>query len=213
MRLQWTAFAQTFKRESEELRKATIEFEKEVALASHQEQKTRHAEILANLTTIQHTMTAPDGSNGSAVVVENSFVSNIHLHRNEKFTGRDDVLAQIHAYLHLTEENASKVTPPGTDTGTVSGKNPQAFCSCLVHAIGGMGKTEVALEYTYRFRALYTHIFWVRAGSPELLARSYEEIFEKLGLSPESGDGSQTQQMSQAQKVQGTLDWLRTTSK
>ncbi|KAK4043311.1 hypothetical protein C8A01DRAFT_32631 [Parachaetomium inaequale] len=137
MKLQWTSFAQTFKRRTDELQSATNDFEKEVELASHQEQKSRHAEILADLTTIKRTMT---GSGSSGI-------------------------------------GSSQTNNPPTSEKAASTPGTRTFCSCLVHAIGGMGKKEVALEYTYRFRHLYTHIFWVRAGSSELLAQSYEDIF------------------------------------
>ncbi|KAF2972232.1 hypothetical protein GQX73_g1280 [Xylaria multiplex] len=51
------------------------------------------------------------------------------------------------------------------------GKSGQT--SCVIHGIGGVGKTQVALEYTYRHREDYSYIFWVRAESSVELSTSF----------------------------------------
>lgn len=37
--------------------------------------------------------------------------------------------------------------------------------SCVIHAIGDMGTTEHALEYTCRYRHCYPHVFSLHAQS------------------------------------------------
>src|SRR5579863_75009 len=64
--------------------------------------------------------------------------------RNPYFTGRGEELQQIHTMLHATP--AAAVAPPLALTG-----------------LTGIGKTQVALEYTYRYAHEYEAVFWVKA--------------------------------------------------
>ncbi|KAI0536690.1 P-loop containing nucleoside triphosphate hydrolase protein [Xylaria digitata] len=84
-------------------------------------------------------------------------VNGIPFHRNFRFQGRDAVLNDLHKIL----------CPRNGPTG----KSGQT--SCVIHGIGGVGKTQVALEYTYRYREDYSYIFWVRAESGVELSTSF----------------------------------------
>ena len=55
-----------------------------------------------------------------------------------------------------------------------------------------MGKTQVALEYTYRYRDCYDFIFWVQAETDPEMVKDTITISEKLKLEqPENaGDGA-----------------------
>jgi hypothetical protein len=46
--------------------------------------------------------------------------------------------------------------------------------------MGGTGKTQVALEYVWRYREEYRHIFWARAQSVPELAASFGEFAKAL---------------------------------
>ena len=49
--------------------------------------------------------------------------------------------------------------------------------SCLVMSgVGGMGKTETAIEYTYRYEKDYSYIFWISAETPMSCADTYTRI-------------------------------------
>ncbi|KAF6836762.1 transcriptional xre family [Colletotrichum plurivorum] len=78
-------------------------------------------------------------------------VEGIPFHRNFRFQNRDTVLEDLHRKLN------PKSTPA---VGAAADQT-----SCVIHGIGGVGKTQVALEYTYRYREDYAYIFWVRADS------------------------------------------------
>jgi transcriptional regulator with XRE-family HTH domain len=66
--------------------------------------------------------------------------------RNPLFTGRDDVLSTL-------EE-------------TFFSPNQSSTCHVLaLCGIGGIGKTQTALEYAYRHRHRYTAVFWIQAES------------------------------------------------
>ncbi|MCJ1286768.1 hypothetical protein MMC26_006114 [Xylographa opegraphella] len=53
-----------------------------------------------------------------------------------------------------------------------------------VAGIGGVGKSQVAIEYCYRFRQAHpsTHVFWIYASTYARFSQAYEEIGSKLGL-------------------------------
>jgi tetratricopeptide (TPR) repeat protein len=69
--------------------------------------------------------------------------------RNAVFTGRSDVLEQLHERL------------VGTSVAVVA---PMAL-----HGLGGVGKTQVALEYAHRYMADYDLVWWIPAEQDELI--------------------------------------------
>jgi hypothetical protein len=58
----------------------------------------------------------------------------------------------------------------------------QAGRKVLIHAAGGQGKTQAALEYVKRFGGYYEDVAWVRASDERSLFESYREIASGLGL-------------------------------
>jgi hypothetical protein len=71
---------------------------------------------------------------------------NVPFRHNPFFTGRDSLLLQLHNNL------ASHKATALTQAEVISG-------------LGGIGKTQIALEYAYRFGDKYQGIFWVHADS------------------------------------------------
>ena len=82
--------------------------------------------------------------------------------RNASFTGRNFVLE------HLRDQLVTKA---------VSVVLPVAL-----HGLGGVGKTQVALEYAHRFKADYDLVWWVDAEEPEQINRSLAELAGRLGV-------------------------------
>jgi tetratricopeptide (TPR) repeat protein len=89
--------------------------------------------------------------------------------RNKNFTGRVDVLEQLRS--HVT----SKVTAvlPSVES------QPQAL-----QGLGGVGKTAVAIEYAWRYRADYDLVCWIRADQMPLVRSALAGLATKLGLEP-----------------------------
>src|SRR6266566_309109 len=83
--------------------------------------------------------------------------------RNPLFTGREAVLTAIHETLQRSR--AAGITQTQAITG-----------------LGGVGKSQTALEYAYRHREDYAFVFWVGAESEETLDRDYAEIARRLDL-------------------------------
>jgi serine/threonine protein kinase/tetratricopeptide (TPR) repeat protein len=83
--------------------------------------------------------------------------------RNPYFTGRNDVLEQLHASFQSIEITALTQS--------------HALCG-----LGGVGKTQVAIEYAYRYRETYQWIFWIRSETQENLLTDISAIASVLVL-------------------------------
>jgi tetratricopeptide (TPR) repeat protein len=103
--------------------------------------------------------------------------------RNPFFTGRDDVLSQLHHELQV--ESTVALAPPQGITG-----------------LGGIGKTQTALEYAYRYYAEYDAVFWIDADSLQTLTTSFMDIAKVLRL-------SECNEQNQSIIVEAVLRWLR----
>jgi tetratricopeptide (TPR) repeat protein len=65
-------------------------------------------------------------------------------------------------------------------TALNSGK-PAALTQAI-HGLGGVGKTQLALEYAYRSAAEYDTVWWVRSEEPATLAADYASLAKSLDL-------------------------------
>jgi tetratricopeptide (TPR) repeat protein len=88
-------------------------------------------------------------------------VWNVPYARNPAFTGREALLDALHAARW--------------------GEQPVALTQVL-RGLGGVGKTQVALEYAYRFASAFRVIWWLRAEEPATLAADYAALAEHLPL-------------------------------
>lgn len=88
--------------------------------------------------------------------------------RNINFTGREQLLDQLSAGL------AKQVT---------------AVLPHALHGLGGVGKTQVAIEYAYRHRSEYDVVWWIPADQPALVRSSLAALAPhlRLSLSPATG--------------------------
>ncbi|KAJ5081639.1 pfs domain-containing protein [Penicillium alfredii] len=157
------------------LSRSKVTFEDEVQLAIVQVEAARHQELLLRL---------PHGKEDPDEPVTQGLLA-----QNPRFTGRKAILERIHSRL----DHSGETSPEDC-----------RMRSCTVHGIGGIGKTETALEYTYRYRSYYTHIFWFRADSSSDLLDSFLKMVTTLGLGKED--------MSSEKLVAEGLRWLSNTT-
>jgi hypothetical protein len=81
--------------------------------------------------------------------------------RNPNFTGREKMLTDLHD--NLNSGHASK------------------WIQALT-GLGGTGKTSLAREYAYRYKAEYDRVWWVRASELATLMMDYTDFAKELDL-------------------------------
>jgi tetratricopeptide (TPR) repeat protein len=109
--------------------------------------------------------------------------------RNHWFTGRADVLEQLHAQL--------------------LGSGKAVAMPVALHGMGGVGKTAVALEYAHRYMADYDVVWWVPAEERNLINPALGELAEKLGLKAGDEYGEAAAAAREALRVGRPYDrWL-----
>jgi hypothetical protein len=75
-----------------------------------------------------------------------------------------------------------------------------------ISGLGGIGKTQIALEYAYRYRQEYAVVLWTRAENVDALTSSYSTIAALLTL-PER------EASEQEIVIQAVRNWLQVHSK
>jgi hypothetical protein len=109
---------------------------------------------------------------------------NITRHPNPYFTGRDLLLTDVHARLTAAELAVRRVVLTG---------------------LGGVGKTQVAVEYAYRQRADYDLVWWVRAEQSATMLGDYAAL---AGQFPIVGDLKLAKDAPQEVAVAAVRAWL-----
>jgi tetratricopeptide (TPR) repeat protein len=84
-------------------------------------------------------------------------LTNLPFERNPFFTGREQIMNDLHA---------------GFSRGATQ----------ALSGLGGLGKTQTAIEFAYRYRDDYQAVFWVRADSQLGLSSGFVEIARTLNL-------------------------------
>nr|WP_275424889.1 FxSxx-COOH system tetratricopeptide repeat protein [Streptomyces sp. SID13726] len=86
--------------------------------------------------------------------------------RNASFTGREELLEALEESLLANPVTAAL---------------PQAL-----HGMGGIGKSQLALEYVYRYATNYDLVWWIPAEQPALIRQAFVELAERLQVSVSS---------------------------
>ncbi|TLS40346.1 tetratricopeptide repeat protein [Streptomyces montanus] len=81
--------------------------------------------------------------------------------RNPNFTGRMALLEQLDERLR---EGTTTVLPEA------------------IHGMGGVGKTQLAIEYAYRHQSEYDIVWWIPAERPGQIGQALVELAGRLGL-------------------------------
>lgn len=114
-------------------------------------------------------------------------VWNMPHRRNPNFTGRGEILESLRKSL-------------------VSGA-PTALTQAIA-GLGGVGKTQLAIEYAYRYADEYDVLWWIQSETPAERSGDYASLAKPLGLS----DGEVADQEAAVNAVRQTLEhkdnWL-----
>ncbi|BCY13277.1 hypothetical protein L3i22_083650 [Actinoplanes sp. L3-i22] len=107
--------------------------------------------------------------------------------QNNNFTGRSTLLDR------LADTLAS---------GSKAAVLPQA-----VHGMGGVGKTQLVLEYVYRHLEDYDLVWWIPADTASGVLASLEQLAGQLGVRP-GENAHQTARLVLDALAAGTMKWL-----
>ncbi|MEV4564636.1 FxSxx-COOH system tetratricopeptide repeat protein [Nonomuraea sp. NPDC049419] len=92
--------------------------------------------------------------------------------RNKHFTGRESLLEGLRTSLESSTKTAAVVPLPQALQG-----------------LGGVGKTQLAIEYAWRFRDQYDLVWWIPADQPMLVPSSLAALSNELKLPSASSTG------------------------
>src|SRR5271155_3033227 len=102
------------------------------------------------------------GSEG-AFVINDKFI--VPYQKNEHFTGRRNLLARLCEKLCETAPR-------------------QYNHRVALYGLGGVGKTQLALEYVYSHKSEYERIYWISAVSEATLFSGFQEIAKRTHCVP-----------------------------
>jgi hypothetical protein len=89
-------------------------------------------------------------------------------HRNLFFTGRESLLSSLHQQLQI--------------------EGISALAQTAIYGMGGIGKTQTAIEYIYRFGEHYRFVLWVVAEEEAAIRSAYQSIARELKLAEPQTD-------------------------
>jgi hypothetical protein len=82
--------------------------------------------------------------------------------RNPRFVGRDATLVRLRERLW------------SAGTAVVQ----------ALHGMGGVGKTQLAIEYAYRYAGAYDLVWWINAEETSLIGEQFAALTTELGVAP-----------------------------
>ncbi|MEV2234537.1 FxSxx-COOH system tetratricopeptide repeat protein [Streptomyces phaeochromogenes] len=107
--------------------------------------------------------------------------------RNRNFTGRETLLEVLRERLR----------------GGVAAVLPEAL-----HGMGGVGKSQIAIEYVYRHSREYRLIWWVPSEQESQIVQSLIELGEQMGLQVGPGMSAVPAVLDALRRGQPYQDWL-----
>jgi tetratricopeptide (TPR) repeat protein len=114
---------------------------------------------------------------------------NIPYNRNHFFTGREQVLQSLRD--QLLKGNTMALTQPQAISG-----------------LGGIGKTQTAIEYAYRYEKQYSYVLWVGAATLEALLSDLSRLAELLDVPGKDPHNQQNTANAIKTYMSQQRDWL-----
>jgi tetratricopeptide (TPR) repeat protein len=112
--------------------------------------------------------------------------------RHPSFTGRDEELAE------LFESLMSGAATAGRDAPAVQG--------WAIHGLAGVGKTQLATEFSHRYANHYDIVWWIKADQPAAVVNGLLGLARVLGVAEVSDQEEMLAELWNALRQYG--DWL-----
>jgi hypothetical protein len=119
--------------------------------------------------------------------------------RNRYFTGRETVLSDIRDLLL----SGIRVGHASENPSINLQLSPSVF---VLHGLPGIGKTHLAIEFGYRQKDTFTHVFWIASDSEEKFDQGFLNIARSIGLTQKSITEDREK------IVYAAMTWLKTAS-
>jgi tetratricopeptide (TPR) repeat protein len=133
---------------------------------------------------------APPGGNALEAGLGGRLIWNVPHQRNLNFSGRDTELQGLRDAL---------VSDP--DAAPTQGR-------VAIHGLGGVGKTQLAVEYAYSQDSQYDVVWWVQCDAPATLAADYAALARALSLPEAHVEGQADIKAAQRWLNEGGDRWL-----
>ena len=150
----WEEFHKDFGRTIQRIKRLSSTVEKEADLARMRGDEVRYKEVLGIMEGLKESKLHEN---------EERHCHFIPSELNPRFWGRDQALQAIEEALAPKE-------------------NPGSLQAFALYGMGGVGKTQIALQYANRNRGLYNTILWVAADTTISMGKSFRDIAQLLGL-------------------------------
>jgi tetratricopeptide (TPR) repeat protein len=107
--------------------------------------------------------------------------------RNRNFTGRETILEELSAALAA---------------------NHTAAITQAIHGLGGIGKTQLAVEFVYRNRHRYEIVWWIEAEQTATLEAGYRALGSAVGVPGLDGQNAETVRELVRSWLETNGEWL-----
>jgi tetratricopeptide (TPR) repeat protein len=116
------------------------------------------------------------------------FLWSVPYRRNLFFTGREEFLGVLHTYFSSGYARQNRIQ--------------------ALNGLAGIGKTEIAIEYAYRYQQEYQAVFWIRASSLDIFYADALALADLLAL-PEKDRVNEARLFTSIQRyLQSHEGWL-----
>ena len=106
--------------------------------------------------------------------------------RNPRFTGRDGLLTAVRESLLARDRTVVQA----------------------LHGMGGIGKTQLAIEYAHRFADSYDLVWWITAEQPGLIGDQFTALAESLGCIQPAAMQTKAARQVVLSELRGRDRWL-----